>query len=214
MGLRHVLGIVSVLVIAGCSGDEPSGNGAGGAPGSGGAGGNSNGECAVNVDASAAPVSFKDDVMPIFGFGCAGDQCHSGSRPKGNLFLGPKCDFKDGTCTWPATPNTENPSAGQPITDADIRNVHGALREASATAPAVKRVVPGDPAASFLVDKIVGIQNSKGYACTNTDSASAASGACGGPMPRSFDSLCDTGSSGQSRVNTIVNWIAQGAEND
>jgi hypothetical protein len=169
----------------------------------------------VNVNASAAKVSYKSDVLPIFGLSCAGSSCHSNStRPKAGLFLGPKCDpVQGGPCTYPAAPNPDA-TRSQPLTPANIIESWAGLREASATAPAVKRIVPGDPDASFIVYKILGIQNDQGLTCTSTDATGAAAGPCGGAMPAGYESLCDLGASGQSKVDVIVNWIAQGAENN
>jgi hypothetical protein len=212
---------LSCLASFACSSDGNGTEGTGGSPGSGGSqqgsgggGGAENPTCKVSVNASAAPLSFKDDVMPIFGFACAGSSCHSGSRPKADLFLGPKCDYSNGDCIWPDQPNTDNPAAGQPITQADIDKVHSQLLASSLTASAAKRVVPSDPDASFLVDKIAGIQNDKGLTCTNTET-NAEVGPCGQWMPYTGGPLCGRGSaSGQARVDTIVNWIAQGAKNN
>jgi hypothetical protein len=196
------------------SGAGGSGSGASGSGGSGAGGSGAGDKCTVSPNASAAAVSFKTDVMPIFGFSCAGTSCHSGTRPKAGLYLGPKCDFAQGKCTYPSVPNTGNPSAGQPLTDEDILNTYNDLMEASVTAPAVKRVVPSDPGASFMIDKVAGIQNDKGLTCTNTESNPDV-GPCGQWMPYTGGPLCKTGMTAQTtRVDVLVNWVAQGAKNN
>jgi hypothetical protein len=211
MAIRQGIGLMAALLVAACGDDTAPAEGTGGAPGSGGTSGK--GECAVNADSSAAPVAFKTQVMPIFGRHCAGSSCHSTSgRSKAGLYLGPKCNDVGGVCTYAAAPDTENPNESQPLTDANVMEVWTALRAASATAPAVKRVEAGNVEASFLVDKIVGTQSDKNLTCTNTDGAGTEP--CGVPMPYLSDSLCAVGASGQGKVNTIVNWIAQGAENN
>lgn len=211
------IALSGVLPLA-CSGRDPgSPAGTGGGAGAGGAGaqgtGGDGGKCAVTPSAGAPAVFFRSDVMPIFGFSCAGSQCHSGTRPKAGLSLGPRCDPMGTDCVWPSQPNTDNPSAPQPITEGDFQNVYDALMAPSVTAPAVKRVVPGKPEASFLVDKIAGTQNDKGYACTNTGNDPTV-GVCGDHMPQTVGPLCSTGKTGPDRVAAIVNWIAQGAANN
>lgn len=212
--------VLSCSAAVACGDDEGGKDGTGGAPGSGGAqgsGGSGSGggdTCPVEPNSSAPAVSFKTDVMPIFGFACAGSACHSTGR-KAGLYLGPKCDFDSATrkCNYPTAADPD-PNKSQPLTDANVLEVYNALKEASKTAPAVKRVEPGDADASFLVDKVAGIQNDKSLSCTNQDPNVAKAGPCGDPMPLVGGPLCNTGSTGQTRLDTIVNWVAQGAPNN
>jgi hypothetical protein len=76
-----------------------------------------------------APLSFSDDVLPIFESHCAQNGCHGGMSPKEQLSL---------TTTSAA---------------------HAALVGVSAEqcADGRKRVAPGDAASSYLVDKLLGV---------------------------------------------------------
>jgi len=214
--------VLSSAASIACGDDAAEPSGTGGTPGSGGSssGGSSSGggngdKCEVKVNPSAAPVSFKDNVMPIFGFACAGSSCHSGSRPKAELFLGPKCEFDSATkgCNYPTTADPSKPEGPQPLTAEDLNKVYADLMENSVTAPAVKRIAANDPDASFLIDKVAGIHNDKNLTCQNTET-NAEVGPCGQYMPYTGGPLCKTGSTGPARVETIVNWVAQGAKKE
>jgi hypothetical protein len=77
----------------------------------------------------------------------------------------------------------------------------------------VKRVVPGDPANSFLMLKLADQQNSKGYTCMNTDPSHETNpGPCGVSMPQNQDPYC--GGTYRPRFDAIAAWIAQGAPNN
>jgi len=226
--LLFSLGLASSLALTACSGtDDPSPSGTGGmvgatggmvgatggAPGSGGAqasGGATGSGGAATTDACGldfatlppnAPVSLKDDLLPIFGLSCAGTSCHSAPTKKGGLYLGPKCDFDTAakwSCKFPTAPNTD-PEASQPVTQQVLDDVWASLMENAKTvtgpAPVVKRVTPGAPQTSFLIDKTSDKQNQRGYVCVNTDPKPGAAGTCGcswqatrstaGPTPRS-----------------------------
>jgi hypothetical protein len=135
---------------------------------------------------SAERVSLRDDVMPIFGSMCAARFCHSGDNPTANLYL------------------------GEPVTADIVDRVYQGLLAASTTAPAVPLVTPGDPDASFLVDKLRGTHNSRGYDCIS-NRADEFIGPCGRAMPHG-SSLCELGSA--SQFNTIAAWVVQGARNE
>jgi hypothetical protein len=106
-----------------------------------------------------------------------------------------------------------------PLTPDIITQVHTSVLEKSTTinsadaAPGVKRVVPGDPADSFIMQKLSDTENSKGYACTDQDPSHEENPLpCGVFMPQGGDPLC----LGKSRYkfDTIARWIAQGALNN
>lgn len=161
-----------------------------------------------------APVSFRGDLMPIFGLSCAASQCHGAEPRKASLFLGPRCAF-DADARWKCTfPTLSSPDASkpQPLTEEIVQEVYTGLLGPSATAPAVRRVTPGAPGASFLVDKLMNTHNGKGYACVKQDPR--ASGECGDLMPLNSSFCSPTSTTGPSRVSAIAAWIAQGAPNN
>jgi mono/diheme cytochrome c family protein len=102
------------------------------------------------------PVSFAEDVQPIFDSRCTG--CH-GEGGNGGLDL-------------------RSPQSYANLVDAGSPN-YGA-----------KRVVPGDPDASVLVDKISG------------------GGRYGSRMPPTGSALS------AAQISTIRTWVAEGAEPD
>jgi hypothetical protein len=107
------------------------------------------------------PVSFAADVQPIFSANCAFPGCHAAPVPMANMNL----------------------SAG--LAYGNVVNV------ASFEVPTLVRVLPGDPANSYLYMKI-----------TN------APGIQGVPMPFGAFPLP------AAQIATIGNWITQGARND
>ncbi len=200
--------------LAGCS-SEKSDNG--------GTGGSTSG-CDTDyatIAANAPPVSFRDDIMPIIGLSCVAGECHNVNepRPRADLVLGVKCAYDAAAkwkCTFPAT------SAGpdlvkdaQPLTQAVLDTAHASMLEFSKTVPSLKRVEPGDPSKSFLLDKTSDTQDEGPYQaeCANQDTTKS-SAACGGPMPITGSALCLMTGSGQDRFNAFVQWIAQGAQNN
>jgi hypothetical protein len=108
-----------------------------------------------------AAVSFATHVQPIFSTNCALPGCHTGTFPAGSMNL----------------------SAGMAYGNT--------VNVASFEVPALVRVLPGDPANSYLYRKI-----------TN------APGIVGVPMPFGFFPLP------ASQIATIEDWITQGALND
>lgn len=73
--------------------------------------------------------SFAADVYPIFQAGCAGAACHSGARPAEGL------DLSSASLAFSTLVNVRTGQCGG----------------------AKIRVVPGDPAASYLVAKLTGV---------------------------------------------------------
>ena len=158
-------------------------------------------------------ASFRDDVMPVFGLMCTLSSCHSGETPAAHLYLGVRCQYDPNarlSCKFPDASDPDN--TFQPLTQTVLDSVRAALLSASVTAPAVARVVPGKPGASFLVDKIAGTQGDRGYDCTAPPSAGTSSDPCGMSMPFGSDPLCITGDA--ARFDAVVTWIAQGARDD
>jgi hypothetical protein len=77
------------------------------------------------------------------------------------------------------------------------------------TSPIVPRVTPYDPTKSFLLDKITGNQNERGYAeCRNQGPIGSSPDGCGDPMPLGNASYCATNA---DKVMTIAKWIRDGA---
>jgi hypothetical protein len=112
----------------------------------------------------SAGVSFCADVQPIFTASCAFSGCHAG----------------------PAAQLGQNLSVGNAY--ASIVNVP------SVEVPALDRVEPGDPDASYLVHKIEG--------------TFASVGGSGGRMPLGQGALP------QADIDVIRAWIAAGAPNN
>jgi hypothetical protein len=184
------------------------------------------------------PVSFTNDVMPIFGFSCHFSDCHNSNdtQPRAALQLGPDCQFdlNTGACTYPTTsdPNADPITAPQPLSQQQIQAVYGNLvNTPSTTAPAVMRVVPGHPEQSFLMMKMAGLQNNVGLQCMNQDTTHEGGNSappCGVSMPQSTDNtmalnstgLCQTTPTcnspddcfgGTAWFNIVARWVAQGA---
>ncbi len=107
-------------------------------------------------------ADFSAEVQPIFDRSCATTGCHTGRRPSANLSL-------------------------------DAGASHGELVGVSANALACSsetRVVPFDPAASYLMKKLLGTAS------------------CGVQMPRRGESLP------AGELDLIRGWICRGAAND
>jgi hypothetical protein len=205
-----------------CSSDSDSSNGGdgggastGGATSAGGSGTGGAETCNTDVTRFTAgggdPVSFKDDIMPILGFSCTGSECHGESVAKGEagFYVGPKCDYQaDGkwTCAY-ATPPTAD----------DIAAVYASVTGVATTVTTgdVKRIEPGDPSKSFLLDKTSDTQNDHSYECKVVDSShSAMPTPCGDYMPQTGDPLCRSGKTGQKRWDAIAQWAKNGAPNN
>ena len=236
------LGIVCIAAFAGCSGSDSDSGGAtggaggaattGGTPGTtGGVAGTTGGTTGATGGTGAGAVcntdftrftpngkaaSLRADVMPIFGLSCVASGCHGSQDKKAGLYLGPKCDYDltSKTCVFPTAPNPDT-TKGQPLTTEAMTEVFNDLTGNSTTAPALKRAAAGDPANSFIVDKISNTQGAKGLVCTNQDPTHSSNPQpCGDYMPQTGDPLCISGQTGQARFDTIVQWIVNGAQNN
>lgn len=171
------------------------------------------------LDISALPstpaISFRNDLMPIFGLGCIASSCHDQGAHKANLVLGDPSacgpmgtNCFDATAKWSYTFKTA-PADREALATSILANL---VNAASATNPALVRVVPQNPANSFLLDKVTGQQNSKQYpgTCTNLDTTRP--GVCGSDMPQGTPGgLC---AEQANRVTAIAQWIQQGAQNN
>jgi hypothetical protein len=117
--------------------------------------------------AGGAPYAgFRASVIPVFD-GCAESMCHGAGAPSG-LVLGPSSDVSAGEVR-------QHLLSGMPK-----------------AAPTLTYVVPGDPAQSFLYDKLTGTLD--GLACPS---------GCGVQMPAV-----------PVDVETVRIWIARGAADD
>ena len=124
--------------------------------------------CGIGTDCSGgacvcspASVSFAADVQPIFTAKCASAGCHASSSPQAGLVLASGSAY------------------------ASIVNVNAA--QCGGTR---KRVLPGDPDNSYIIDKLLG------------------SNLCGGAkMPAS-------GTMDPGQIDTIAAWICAGAQNN
>jgi hypothetical protein len=138
----------------------------------------------------AASVSLEHDLMPIFKASCTFSSCHDRSAKKAGLVLGD-----------PTSP-----------TDASLlKEVRDSLLAPSTTvkSPVVPRVTPGDPTKSFVLDKLTGIQNDRGYAqCANQDPRGSSANTCGDPMPLGDAKFCATQT---AKVLAIAQWIRDDA---
>jgi hypothetical protein len=111
---------------------------------------------------TSASVSFKADVEPILGGGCGAAGCHSGARPKEGLTL---------------------------VTGSAYSNLVGvATTQCNGTR---KRVVPGSPSSSYLMQKLLKID-----VCTGTQ------------MPKANQTLP------AADLDKISSWICSGAPNN
>lgn len=195
-------GITGAALAAACSDDNGPGGGTAGTS-AGGSGGDNGGDDGCNTDysrlAGGDPVSLQDDLMPVFGLSCTQSQCHNDQHRKAQLYLGPRCQFEDGACQFIDTP----------LTQADLDEVHQNLLAESTTVAGVQRVDPGNADGSFLLQKLAGIHNDQGHACTPQDANATE---CGDEMPPG-QALCDQ-RNGQDRFDLFVRWVLQGAQNN
>ncbi|MEZ4370915.1 MAG: hypothetical protein AB7K71_14890 [Polyangiaceae bacterium] len=138
-----------------------------------------------SFDGQAPPVSFSADIQPIFAQNCTETGCHGNpATPASGLFLSPAPDD-------PAFP-------ADATTRALIVDTY--LVAPARTTPDKARVAPGEPARSFLMDKLDG-----SHACIDV---SCPGNNCGQRMPRGHDQLP------AEQRDTIRRWIAQGAVAD
>jgi hypothetical protein len=225
--------VVGPLSDSGPAPDGPPGTGgtAGRVPGSGGSadalgsgGSIGTGPASATCDSFDDPryrdevaVSFRNDLLPIFGLSCVVSDCHSPRDRKAGLNLGYKCAYDFSArwkCTFPIAGDSD-PTKPQPDDEQVAAQIYADLLAPARTVNGgrVQRVVPGDPANSFLVLKLADKQNTRGYACINQDvSHETDPPPCGVAMPQNGDVFC--AGTYQERFNAIVFWIAQGAKNN
>lgn len=108
------------------------------------------------------PATFSADVLPILTAQCSAPGCHSGMRPQADLSL------------------TASTAYASLVGGASVQCSDGRLR-----------VAPGDPAGSYLMDKLLGID-----LCSGTR------------MPKTGQSLS------AAELSAISAWICAGALND
>lgn len=140
-----------------------------------------------NYDDSAhfvAAASFNADVLPIFQRSCNFNACHgSGTpRPQEGLWLGP----------------FESVAASPEERTAIIAGLIGVR----ANLAEMDQVVPGDPAASFLLAKV---EYADFLACETNRCVKLR---CGGRMPRADPPL------DEEELKRIRTWIRDGARDD
>jgi hypothetical protein len=170
------------------------------------------------VDFSTLPatpvVSFKDDVMPIFGLSCIASSCHDSFAHKADLVLGDfsACGPVGTVCYDPNAKWKFVYKAG--LSPELLTAVYtGLVNKPSKIVSAVNLVTPGDPSSSFLLDTVMGTQNTSWYTpqCQRTD-PSTPGGPCGPDMPLGSLSWCEDGQALSSQnVQALATWIQQGA---
>ena len=196
--------------------------GSAGAGGAAGAAGAATADC-NHIDfpsyATAPPVSFRNDVMPLFGFQCTQSSCHRPRDHKAGLVLGYRCapdPEAKWKCRFPTAPTYIAGSTSidemkeQPLDDATLAMVRASLLAPAETVDGktVARVAPMHPEASFLLQKVAGTQNAQGYECTNQDPRYSQD-PCGILMPLGGEPMCQ--GSYRPRFDALATWIAQGA---
>jgi hypothetical protein len=148
----------------------------------------------LGIDAGAPAVSFRRDLMPLFGERCTFGGCHDGRETTGQLRLGDPCVYDPlrGVCAL--EPDSTSPEVA--------RLIHANLLSPSNAAPALKRAEPYRLDLSFMLFKLSGCQNAfpERTGCTR----------CGDLMPPA-DPLR---ASAPEVFTTIARWIEQGAELD
>lgn len=201
----HGLGLALATLLLGCA----SGTG-------GKASGRADGAITCETDfsrlATTERMSLRDDVMPIFGLQCAMSSCHGSDTPAAKLYLGPRCVYDENSahrCTFPDTPDG---AGAMPLTADIVDRVYQDLLATSSTVANLSRVKPGDPNASFLIDKIGDTHNNRGYDCVSANSVDF--GPCGAAMPFGTPGFCQFDTFGASSFNTIAAWVLQGAKNE
>jgi hypothetical protein len=138
----------------------------------------------------ASGTSLEHDLMPIFGAACTFSSCHDRSAKKAGLVLGDPRSPTDPTL---------------------LKEVRDSLLAPSTTvkSPVVPRVTPFDPTTSFLLDKVTGTQNDRGYSeCRNQDPSRGPADTCGDAMPLGNPDYC---SKAPEKIIAIAQWIRDGA---
>jgi hypothetical protein len=164
---------------------------------------------------STPAISFRGDLMPIFGLSCIASSCHDQTKHAANLVLGdPSACGPVGTscydqaAKWSYTFKTPPPET---LVSAVLANL---VNTPSVTNPAVPRVAPQNADNSFLVDKVAGVQNTKQYPGTCTNQDPSRPGVCGSDMPQGVvGGFCENAESAK-KVQAIAQWVQQGAQNN
>jgi hypothetical protein len=128
------------------------------------------GSSGAAVDARAPYPSFKDDVVPFIQRSCALTACHASKESNLGIFL-----------------------AYDPV------QLYAELQKSSPTAAGTPFVVAGDPAKSYLILKLEGMQATEAAKCPSMN--------CGNVMPPD-DPLPD------AKIKVFKDWIMAGAKND
>lgn len=123
-------------------------------------------------------VSLERDLVPIFKGSCVFSSCHDASAHEAGFVLG------------------------------DPKTIRDELLAQSTTEPSLPRVTPYDPTKSFLLDKLTGNQNERGYSGCANQLPSNGAGACGDVMPPNTGGLC---ADQPQKVIAIARWILAGA---
>jgi hypothetical protein len=143
---------------------------------------------------AGAPVSFRQDVMPLLVTHCNLNICHQSPSPPSQLVLGETCTFDARTMTCNADPSA--------LTDSIARVVYANLMSPSIAAPNLKRVEPGRMDRSFILMKLSGCQNAFPDLTGCTD--------CGTEMPP-HGSLRDYE---RASFDMVARWVRDGAPLD
>jgi len=148
----------------------------------------------LGIDAGTEAVSFRADLMPLFGARCTFGGCHDGRDTTGQLRLGDPCVYDPTRGVCALGPDSTSPEVATII--------HGNLLSPSNAAPALKRAEPYRLNESFMLYKLSGCQNAfpERTGCTR----------CGDPMPPG-DPLRQND---PDIFEEIARWIAQGAKLD
>jgi hypothetical protein len=161
---------------------------------------------ACGAGASPVPVSFANDLMPIFQNNCS----------VGGVGSGALC-HADPSVTSTIAPGGTRPYFGPPAPEvssaATLTMIYeGLVNESSSEDISMSRVAPGEPTQSYLWYKINGIQwaleNESPDACARGDL-----GSCGSTMPLPLMGIV-VAVFPQSDRDLICNWITQGAPNN
>jgi hypothetical protein len=112
--------------------------------------------------AGSSAVSFKNDIAPLLETACSAAGCHSGAKPKEGLALQASVAYSE--------------------------LVGVAASQCGGTR---KLVAPGDPSASYLMQKLLGVD-----ICTGTQ------------MPKAGQTLP------KAQLDSIGAWICAGAQNN
>jgi hypothetical protein len=172
---RSLSWLFGVLALAACGDD-----------GGGGAGGSSATGCFdYSGFAEGAPVSFRDEVVPVFEQSCG-------------LTLGCHGDPSSPTDALGYRPYLASPAPGPSDPDLAIANIVG---QASTQAEGMDLVAPGAPEKSYLMHKMDGTHDS----CADVQ---CVDGDCKSVMPQNLEPI------ERASRDVVRRWILQGAESN